>query len=66
MVTCRSTMTDQHVHTASCNHSSMLKDIAHQAMIDRGLQPDFSAEAENLTYKVLCQTLPWRTSQKTL
>jgi len=38
-------MTDQHVHTARCNHSSMLKDIAHQAMIDRGLQPDFSAEA---------------------
>jgi VacB/RNase II family 3'-5' exoribonuclease len=39
-------MTDQHVHTESCNHSSILKDIAHQAMIDRGLQPDFSAEAE--------------------
>jgi len=39
-------MTDQHVHTASCNHSSILKDIAHQAMIDRGLQPDFSADAE--------------------
>ena len=39
-------MTDQHVHTDACNHSSILKDIAHQAMIDRGLQPDFSAEAE--------------------
>jgi exoribonuclease-2 len=39
-------MTDQHVHNDSCNHSSILKDIAHQAMIDRGLQPDFSAEAE--------------------
>jgi exoribonuclease-2 len=38
-------MTDQHVHNASCNHSSILKEIAHQAMIDRGLQPDFSAEA---------------------
>src|SRR3954447_20686789 len=46
MVTCRSTMTDQHVHTDSCNHSSILKDIAHQAMIDRGLQPDFPPAAE--------------------
>jgi VacB/RNase II family 3'-5' exoribonuclease len=39
-------MTDQHVHTDSCNHSSILKDIAHQAMIDRGLQPNFSADVE--------------------
>src|SRR4051794_30412498 len=46
MVTCRSTMTDQHVHSDSCNHSSILKDIAHQAMIDRGLQPDFPPAAE--------------------
>jgi VacB/RNase II family 3'-5' exoribonuclease len=38
-------MTD-HTHTASCNHSSILKDIAHQAMIDRGLAPDFSDAAE--------------------
>ncbi|MGA8810462.1 MAG: RNB domain-containing ribonuclease [Thermoanaerobaculia bacterium] len=37
---------NDHAHTASCNHSSILQDIAHQAMIDRGLQPDFSAEAE--------------------
>jgi len=39
-------MTDQHVHSESCNHSSLLKDIAHQAMIDRGLQPDFPPEAQ--------------------
>jgi ribonuclease R len=39
-------MTDQHVHSDSCNHSSLLKDIAHQAMIDRGLQPDFPPEAQ--------------------
>jgi VacB/RNase II family 3'-5' exoribonuclease len=39
-------MTDNHVHSDSCNHSSLLKDIAHQAMIDRGLQPDFPAEAQ--------------------
>jgi exoribonuclease-2 len=38
-------MSDEHVHSG-CNHSSILKDIAHQAMIDRGLSPDFSAAAE--------------------
>src|SRR5216117_3483799 len=38
-------MSDEHVHSG-CNHSSILKDIAHQAMIDRGLAPDFSAAAE--------------------
>ena len=37
---------NDHAHTASCNHSSILKDIAHQAMIDRGLAPDFSDAAE--------------------
>jgi len=37
---------NDHTHTASCNHSSILKDIAHQAMIDRGLAPDFSDAAE--------------------
>jgi VacB/RNase II family 3'-5' exoribonuclease len=38
-------MRDEHVHSG-CNHSSVLKDIARQAMIDRGLAPDFSADAE--------------------
>jgi exoribonuclease-2 len=38
-------MANDHVHS-NCNHSDTLRDIAHQAMIDRGLAPDFSAEAE--------------------
>jgi len=38
-------MTDEHTHNG-CNHSSMLQDVARQAMIDKGLAPDFSAEAE--------------------
>jgi len=38
-------MANDHVHDG-CNHSSILKDIAKQAMIDRGLAPDFSAEAQ--------------------
>jgi len=38
-------MANDHVHS-SCNHSSILQDVARQAMIDRGLAPDFSAEAE--------------------
>jgi len=38
-------MANDHVHEG-CNHSSILKDIARQAMIDRGLAPDFSAEAQ--------------------
>ena len=36
-------MTD-HVHQG-CNHSSILQDVARQAMIDRGLAPDFSDAA---------------------
>src|SRR5256885_6414632 len=38
-------MSDEHVHSG-CNHSDTLKDIARQTMIDRGLAPDFSPEAE--------------------
>jgi exoribonuclease-2 len=38
-------MTDEHTHNG-CNHSSMLQDVARQAMIDKGLAPDFSPEAE--------------------
>jgi len=38
-------MAHDHVHDG-CNHSSILQDVARQAMIDRGLAPDFSAEAE--------------------
>jgi len=38
-------MANDHVHDG-CNHSSILQDIARQAMIDRGLAPDFSAEAQ--------------------
>jgi VacB/RNase II family 3'-5' exoribonuclease len=38
-------MTDEHTHNG-CNHSAMLQDIARQAMIDKGLAPDFSPEAE--------------------
>jgi len=38
-------MANDHVHT-DCNHRSILKDIAYQAMIDRGLAPDFSKAAE--------------------
>jgi VacB/RNase II family 3'-5' exoribonuclease len=38
-------MANDHVHDG-CNHSSILQDVARQAMIDRGLAPDFSAEAE--------------------
>src|SRR3954447_8234724 len=45
MVTCRPIMANDHVHD-SCNHSSILQDIARQAMIDRGLAPDFSDEAQ--------------------
>jgi exoribonuclease-2 len=37
---------NDHVHSGSCNHSSILKDIARQAMIDRDLAPDFSPAAE--------------------
>src|SRR3954469_10211593 len=44
MVTCRP-MSDEHPHSG-CNHRSILKGIARQAMIDRGLAPDFSAAAE--------------------
>jgi exoribonuclease-2 len=39
------TMPEQHVHDG-CNHSSILQDVARQAMIDRGLAPDFSPEAQ--------------------
>jgi VacB/RNase II family 3'-5' exoribonuclease len=38
-------MAHDHVHDG-CNHSAILQDVARQAMIDRGLAPDFSAEAE--------------------
>ncbi|HSY51878.1 MAG TPA: RNB domain-containing ribonuclease [Thermoanaerobaculia bacterium] len=38
-------MANDHVHDG-CNHSAILQDVARQAMIDRGLAPDFSAEAE--------------------
>jgi exoribonuclease-2 len=38
-------MTDEHTHNG-CNHSTMLQDVARQAMIDKGLAPDFSPEAE--------------------
>lgn len=38
-------MANDHVHSG-CNHSSILQDVARQAMIDRGLAPDFSADAE--------------------
>src|SRR5882672_11189316 len=38
-------MTDEHTHNG-CNHSAMLQDVARQAMIDKGLAPDFSPEAE--------------------
>jgi exoribonuclease-2 len=38
-------MANDHVHS-DCNHSSILQDVARQAMIDRGLAPDFSADAE--------------------
>ncbi|MEA2237590.1 MAG: ribonuclease [Thermoanaerobaculia bacterium] len=38
-------MTDEHTHNG-CNHSSILQDVARQAMIDKGLAPDFSPEAE--------------------
>ena len=38
-------MADEHVHDG-CNHSSILQDVARQAMIDRGLAPDFSPEAQ--------------------
>jgi exoribonuclease II len=38
-------MTDAHTHNG-CNHSAILQDVARQAMIDKGLAPDFSPEAE--------------------
>ncbi len=38
-------MTDEHTHNG-CNHGEMLQDVARQAMIDKGLAPDFSPEAE--------------------
>jgi exoribonuclease II len=38
-------MTDVHVHSG-CDHASILQRVARQAMIDRGLAPDFSPEAE--------------------
>jgi len=38
-------MANDHVHQG-CNHGSILQDVARQAMIDRGLAPDFSAEAQ--------------------
>src|SRR5258708_2646158 len=38
-------MTDEHTHNG-CNHGAMLQDVARQAMIDKGLAPDFSPEAE--------------------
>ncbi|HEX3071389.1 MAG TPA: RNB domain-containing ribonuclease [Thermoanaerobaculia bacterium] len=38
-------MTDEHTHNG-CNHGEMLQDVARQAMIDKGLAPDFSADAE--------------------
>jgi exoribonuclease-2 len=38
-------MANDHTHDG-CNHSSILQDIARQAMIDRGLAPDFSPEAQ--------------------
>jgi VacB/RNase II family 3'-5' exoribonuclease len=38
-------MANDHVHQG-CNHGSILQDVARQAMIDRGLAPDFSAAAQ--------------------
>jgi VacB/RNase II family 3'-5' exoribonuclease len=38
-------MANDHTHDG-CNHSSILQDVARQAMLDRGLLPDFSAEAQ--------------------
>ena len=38
-------MTDEHTHNG-CNHGEMLQGVARQAMIDKGLAPDFSPEAE--------------------
>src|SRR5882724_5136523 len=45
MVTCRPIMNDRHVHQG-CDHSSILQDIARQAMLDHGLAPDFSDDAQ--------------------
>lgn len=38
-------MTDAHIHSG-CDHGSILQGVARQAMIDRGLAPDFTPEAE--------------------
>ncbi len=38
-------MTDEHTHNG-CNHGEILQAVARQAMIDKGLAPDFSPEAE--------------------
>jgi Exoribonuclease R len=38
-------MTDGHTHSG-CNHGEILQAVARQAMIDKGLAPDFSPEAE--------------------
>ena len=38
-------MTDEHTHNG-CNHGEMLQSVARQAMIDKGLAPDFSPKAE--------------------
>jgi exoribonuclease-2 len=45
-------MTDEHTHNG-CNHSAMLQDVARQAMIDKGLAPDFAPEAEKQAEAVM-------------